>query len=87
MQNKWSVIDIIHRIPYPTLLISSPQDEVQPISVLPWFKHIPKIKWVELQNSTHLAMYEEPDKSALFPTFDTQLTWLHIDTLVSFWTF
>lgn len=59
---KWSIIDILHRIPCPTLLINSPLDEVQDISVLPWFLHVPKIKWVQLQNSTHLAQFEEPER-------------------------
>ncbi|EGN97771.1 hypothetical protein SERLA73DRAFT_109000 [Serpula lacrymans var. lacrymans S7.3] len=59
---KWSIVDILHQIPYPTLLISSPRDSVQKAAVLPWFRNIQKIKWVELQNSSHLAQFEEPDR-------------------------
>ncbi|KAH9478580.1 L-amino acid amidase [Psilocybe cubensis] len=58
----WSIVDVIHKIAVPTLLISAPLDEIQEISVLPFFEKIPKIKWVELQNSTHLGMYEEPER-------------------------
>ncbi|KAF9568272.1 proline-specific peptidase [Agrocybe pediades] len=58
----WNIIDIVHKIHCPTLLISAPDDEVQEEAALPFFKNIPKIKWVELQNSTHLAMFEEPER-------------------------
>ncbi|KAL0578642.1 hypothetical protein V5O48_003342 [Marasmius crinis-equi] len=58
----WSITDILHRINVPTLVISAPLDEVQLPAVLPWFLSIPKVKWVELQNSTHLAQFEEPEK-------------------------
>jgi pimeloyl-ACP methyl ester carboxylesterase len=58
----WTIIDILHNISCPTLLLSAPLDEIQELAVLPFFLKIPKIKWVELQNSTHLAHLEEPDK-------------------------
>lgn len=58
----WDIVDILHKIPYPTLLISAPEDEAQEVAVLPFFLEIPKIKWVELQNSTHLGMFEEPER-------------------------
>lgn len=61
----WSIIDILHQISCPTLLISSPRDSVQESSYAPFFKNIPKIKWVEIPTSTHLAMYEDPDRQAL----------------------
>ncbi|KAF8815119.1 proline-specific peptidase [Phlegmacium glaucopus] len=59
---SWSIVDILHNIPCPTLLISAPLDSVQEIAVLPFFLNIPKVKWVELQNSTHLPVFEEPEK-------------------------
>lgn len=58
----WSIIDVLHNISCPTLIISGVNDEVTEPTVLPWFTNIPKVKWVELQNSTHLPMYEEPEK-------------------------
>ncbi|KAF9037817.1 proline-specific peptidase [Hymenopellis radicata] len=58
----WSVVDIVHNIRAPTLLLSAPLDEVQKEAALPWFRGIPKVKWVELQNSTHLGQFEEPEK-------------------------
>ncbi|KDR80335.1 hypothetical protein GALMADRAFT_208447 [Galerina marginata CBS 339.88] len=58
----WSIVDILHKIPYPTLLISGSEDEVQEISCIPFVLNIPKIKWVEIQNSTHLPEFEEPER-------------------------
>ncbi|CAA7270032.1 unnamed protein product [Cyclocybe aegerita] len=58
----WDIIDILHRIQAPTLIVGAPNDEVQEPALLPWFLHVPKIKWVELANSTHLGMYEEEDR-------------------------
>ncbi|KAF8903327.1 Alpha/Beta hydrolase protein [Gymnopilus junonius] len=58
----WSIVDILHKIAYPTLLISSTEDEVQELSVRPFFLKIPKIKWVEFQNSSHLPAFEEPER-------------------------
>ncbi|PPQ94608.1 hypothetical protein CVT25_011402 [Psilocybe cyanescens] len=59
---NWSIVDILYNITNPTLLISSAEDEIQECAVLPFFTQIPKVKWVELQNSTHLAMFEEPER-------------------------
>jgi len=58
----WSIVDILHKITSPTLVISSPRDYVQPITIEPLFIHIPRVKWVELQNSTHIPLYEDPEK-------------------------
>lgn len=58
----WSIVDILHKIECPTLLVTAPSDSVQELAVLPWFVHIPRIKWVELQNSTHLPHLEEPER-------------------------
>ncbi|KAG7453162.1 proline-specific peptidase [Guyanagaster necrorhizus] len=57
----WSVIDVLHNVACPTLLISAPEDDMWEPAVRPFFLNIPKCKWVELQNSTHVPMYEEPD--------------------------
>lgn len=58
----WSIIDVLHNITYPTLIVSAPNDEVQDVAVMPWFLRVPKIKWLEFANSTHLGLYEEKDR-------------------------
>jgi len=63
---NWDITGIIHKIACPTLLISAALDEMQEVAVLPFFLQIPKIKWVELRNSTHLAQFEEPERFVVF---------------------
>ncbi|KAF8193022.1 Alpha/Beta hydrolase protein [Pholiota molesta] len=58
----WSIVDILHKIPYTTLLVGAPLDEVQESACSPFFFNIPKVKWVDIPTGTHLAMYEDPDR-------------------------
>ncbi|KAJ8519535.1 hypothetical protein ONZ45_g3514 [Pleurotus djamor] len=58
----WSIIDELHKIECPALVISSPHDVMQPCSIIPWFRNIRKVKWVELTNSTHMPVFEEPER-------------------------
>ncbi|KDQ23662.1 hypothetical protein PLEOSDRAFT_1094552 [Pleurotus ostreatus PC15] len=58
----WSLIPELHKITCPMLLISSPHDVMQPNTIIPWFQGVSKVKWVELQNSTHMPMFEEPER-------------------------
>ncbi|PPQ72372.1 hypothetical protein CVT24_002072 [Panaeolus cyanescens] len=58
----WDIVPILHRIVCPTLLISAPLDSIQEIACIPFFTQIQKVKWVQLQNSTHLAVFEEPER-------------------------
>lgn len=62
---SWSVVDDLHRIACPVLLISAPQDVAQECAVRPFFLNIAKVKWVELQNSAHFGMYEEPERCGI----------------------
>lgn len=55
----WSVIDKLHTISSPTLVINSPEDTAQDIAVKPFYQRIPKVKWVQLVNSTHIPFFEE----------------------------
>ncbi|KAF8993240.1 Alpha/Beta hydrolase protein [Cyathus striatus] len=58
----WSIVDALHNIRSPTLLISSPHDEVQEVAFIPFFLNVPKVKWVDIPSSTHLAMFEDPER-------------------------
>ncbi|KAF4618969.1 hypothetical protein D9613_010079 [Agrocybe pediades] len=58
----WSVVPILHQILSPTLLLHSPTDLVHEIAMQPFFERIPKVKWVEFYNSSHLAQFEEPER-------------------------
>ncbi|KAF8642074.1 hypothetical protein AX16_009690, partial [Volvariella volvacea WC 439] len=58
---NWAVESIVHQISSPTLLLSSPRDQIQESSIIPLFLGIPKVKWVSLRDSTHFPHYEEPE--------------------------
>ncbi|KAB8698115.1 hypothetical protein FH972_026365 [Carpinus fangiana] len=58
----WSVIDRLHKIEVPTLVLNGKYDEAQDSCVVPYFKEIPKAKWIVLDNSSHMAMFEEPER-------------------------
>ncbi|TFK65938.1 proline iminopeptidase [Pluteus cervinus] len=58
----WSIIGEAHKIRAPTLLLNGLYDEVQDSAMHPFFRNIPKVKWVTFQNSSHTCHYEETDK-------------------------
>ncbi|KAK4224350.1 L-amino acid amidase [Podospora fimiseda] len=59
---EWEGWQDAHKIEVETLLINARYDEVTSLSIEPWFKHIPKVKWVTLENSSHMAHYEERER-------------------------
>ncbi|KAI1358217.1 proline-specific peptidase [Xylaria arbuscula] len=59
----WSIGDDAKRIEVDTLLLNSLFDEAQDICIEPWFAAIPRVKWVTLQNSSHMLHWEERDKT------------------------
>ncbi|KAH7929085.1 proline-specific peptidase [Leucogyrophana mollusca] len=61
----WSVVDDLHKIKVPTLLINGQYDEAQDKVVLPFFKHIPNVKWVQFADSAHVPHLEETERYML----------------------
>jgi L-proline amide hydrolase len=55
----WSVIDRLHRITVPVLLISGRHDEATPEVVQPFADHIGDVEWVIFENSSHMPHVEE----------------------------
>lgn len=58
----WSVVDEVHKIKVPTLLINGEYDEAQDSTVAPFFRNIPKAKWITMANASHMSHVEEPEK-------------------------
>lgn len=56
--NHWSIIDKLHEIKVPTFVINAPKDTSQDWLNEPYFLHIPKVKWVSIQNATHMPFWE-----------------------------
>ncbi|KAF2872025.1 Alpha/Beta hydrolase protein [Massariosphaeria phaeospora] len=55
----WEGWSKAHNIRAATLLINGRYDEAQDVCIKPWFKKIPKVKWVMFENSSHMAHWEE----------------------------
>jgi len=58
----WEGYQDAHNIEVETLLLNGKYDEVTDLSVYPWFKAIPKVKWVTLENSSHMGHFEERER-------------------------
>lgn len=55
----WSVIDRLHAIDVPVLLISGRHDEAAPEVVQPFADRIKDVEWVIFENSSHMPHVEE----------------------------
>jgi L-proline amide hydrolase len=55
----WSIIDRLHSIAAPTLLISGRHDEATPKVVQPFADHIPDVRWTIFEESSHMPHVEE----------------------------
>jgi len=58
----WSVVDQLHLIAAPTLLVSGRFDESTPAVNQPFFDNIPNVRWEILEHSSHMPFFEEPDR-------------------------
>ncbi|PVI05801.1 proline-specific peptidase [Periconia macrospinosa] len=63
---NWEGHSTAHHIGVETLLINGRYDEVQDLAVAPWFHRIPKVKWVQLENSSHMGHFEERERYMQF---------------------
>ncbi|KAJ7509646.1 Alpha/Beta hydrolase protein [Mycena galericulata] len=59
---EWEGWQEAHKIEVETLILNGRYDEVTDLCIEPWFKHIPKVKWVTLENSSHVAHYEDRER-------------------------
>lgn len=51
------------RIGVPTLLLNGRYDQAQDEVVEPWFREVPKIKWMQFAEASHLWFYQERDRA------------------------
>lgn len=58
----WSVLDRLHKIKQPVLLLSGKYDEATPKQMELAHKSIPGSKWVLFENSSHATNHEEEEK-------------------------
>ncbi|KAI0141743.1 Alpha/Beta hydrolase protein [Xylariaceae sp. FL1272] len=51
-----------HKIQAETLLLNGRYDEAVDDCVSPWLRTIPKVKWVTLENASHMGQWEDRDR-------------------------
>ena len=56
----WTVVDDVHQITAPTLLVSGRYDEATPVTIQPFFDNIPDVRWEIFESSSHNPFVEEP---------------------------
>ena len=59
---SWSVVDRLHAITAPTLLINGRHDEATTACVQPFADHIPDVRWEVFEDSSHLPHVEEQER-------------------------
>ena len=55
----WSVVERLHAVIAPTLLISGAHDEAQPVCVRPFAERIPDVRWRIFDESSHMPHVEQ----------------------------
>ena len=55
----WTVIDELKHINARTLLLNGRYDEAQDLAMQPFFDIIPRVKWFQFAESSHMPQYEE----------------------------
>lgn len=58
---EWSVIDRLHRISCPTLVINGVEDSAQDECVEPFVSNIPKVRWIRYERSGHMPWFEQKE--------------------------
>lgn len=59
---SWDIADQLHAITQPTLVLNGRYDMAQDSIVAPFFERIPKVKWVQFSESSHMPYWEEPER-------------------------
>ncbi|KAI0884112.1 Alpha/Beta hydrolase protein [Annulohypoxylon maeteangense] len=54
----WDGTEEAKNINVDTLLLNGQYDEVSELCVEPWFRSIPRVKWIVLENSSHMGHWE-----------------------------
>ena len=62
---NWSITDKVHKINVPTLLINGRDDTAQDKVMAGYFRHIPRVRWVQFALSTHTAHMEERERATV----------------------
>jgi len=59
---NWTIIEDAHKINVPTLITNGQYDEAQDEVIAPFFKEIPRVKWIRFEKSSHMPHFEERER-------------------------
>lgn len=59
---NWSIVDELHKVHVPTLVLNADYDEARDSCVYPYFSGISKVKWYTFPDASHCTSVEIPDK-------------------------
>ncbi len=59
---EWTVVDQLANIKVVTLVLNGRYDETSDVCMEPFFKLIPKVKWVQFAESSHVPQWEERER-------------------------
>ncbi|KAI5118246.1 hypothetical protein M0805_007495 [Coniferiporia weirii] len=62
LESDWDIVDRIHLIRVPTLLINGEYDFMADEVCSPFFHRLDKVRWVKFACSSHMPHYEERDR-------------------------
>lgn len=60
----WTAIPLLPKINVPTLIYNGEFDTAQYESTLPFFEHIPRVRWITLQGASHMSHLDSPEMRA-----------------------
>ena len=58
----WSIVPKLKTIRVPVLLLNGRYDQAQDSVVGPFFSEIPKVKWVQFADLSHMPYWEERER-------------------------
>jgi pimeloyl-ACP methyl ester carboxylesterase len=60
----WAIVDQVHQITVPTLIVNGRHDTAADWTLAPLFKNIPRVKWVQFESegSSHTPMWENRER-------------------------
>ncbi|KLO25441.1 proline iminopeptidase-family hydrolase [Mycobacterium haemophilum] len=58
---SWSVVDQLHRITVPTLVVNGRYDEATDLCVAPFLQRIPRVQYAKFEHSSHTPHLEEEE--------------------------
>jgi L-proline amide hydrolase len=57
----WSCIPHLHQIAVPTLVYNGEFDTSHDITTVPFFEHIPRVRWITFPDAGHMCHLEGPE--------------------------